>query len=228
MKQGESSQDKIYLGLRAAMMELSLAPGEVLHAQEIAGALGVSRTPIREAFIRLQRDGLVNILPQRETAVSRIDLARAQQERFVRESLECSVAAALADRGSVGCLHTMNELIEGQVLAAVENRIDDLHAHDNAFHRLLFEEAGQSFGWELIEQSCPHYHRVRLLSLRSRSVAENVVMDHQELLRALESGQKKRLLEVLTLHLRRLNNDLSVLQGLYPGYFLGAEGAAAP
>lgn len=222
MKQDGSNQERIYLRLRAAMLDLSLEPGAVLHAQELAASLGVSRTPIREAFIRLRRDGLVNILPQRETTVSLIDLTRALQERFVRESLECSVVAVLAGRGNVGCLHAMNALIEEQVLAGLEGRLDDLHARDNDFHRLLFEEAGQSFSWDLIGQGCPHYHRLRLLSLRSRSIAENVIMDHQELLRALESGHRQRLLEVLIRHLHRLDTDIPVLRGLYPGYFCGA------
>lgn len=221
MKQVESNQDKVYLKLRADMLDLSLEPGAVLRAQELADALGVSRTPIREAFIRLRRDGLIHVLPQRETAVSRIDLGRVRQERFVREGLECSVAAELADRGSVDCLQAMNTLIEKQMIDSIEGCIDDFHAHDNAFHRLLFEEAGQTFAWELIEQSCPHYHRVRLLSLRSRSISETVVMDHHELLRAFESGQKQRLLEVLTIHLRRLNTDVPVLRELYPDYFCG-------
>lgn len=218
MKQ-ESNRDKVYPRLRAAMLGLSLAPGEVLRAQEIAERLGVSRTPIREAFIRLQRDGLVQILPQRETTVSLIDLSRALQERFVRESLERNVAAGLAEQGGAGCLHAMNALIEAQVLAGVENRVDDLFEYDNAFHRLLFEEAGQFFGWELIENGCPHYRRLRLLDLRSIGISANVVMDHQEILRALESGQQQHLLEVLSRHLHRLDSDLPLLRERYPGYF---------
>ena len=145
MRRGESNQDKIYLQLRGEMMTLALKPGEVLRAQELAEHLGVSRTPVREAFIRLQRDGLVNILPQRETAVSLIDLGRVMQERFVRESLELGVAAQLSARGSIGCLQGLNELIERQMLAGLEGRTDDLYASDDAFHRLLFEEAGQLF-----------------------------------------------------------------------------------
>ena len=74
MSQGEKNQDKIYLRLRAEMMNLTLAPGMPLRMQDLAARLGVSRTPVREACIRLQRDGLVNILPQRETTVSLIDV----------------------------------------------------------------------------------------------------------------------------------------------------------
>ena len=127
MRRGESNQDKIYLQLRGEMMTLALKPGEVLRAQELAEHLGVSRTPVREAFIRLQRDGLVNILPQRETAVSLIDLGRVMQERFVRESLELGVAAQLSARGSIGCLQGLNELIERQMLAGLEGWTDDLY-----------------------------------------------------------------------------------------------------
>lgn len=224
MKPRASSQDKIYWELRTAMLGLALPPGEVLHAQELASRLGVSRTPIREAFIRLQRDGLVHILPQRETTVSLIDLSRVEQEHFIRESLECSVAALLADRGGIGCLHAMNELIGRQVHASLQGQLDELNDCDNAFHRLLFEEAGQPFGWEIIMHSCPHYHRTRLLSLRSHAIIENVIMGHHELLRAFEAGNRQRLLEVLHAHLRKLDADIPVLLKMYPNYFFTGGG----
>lgn len=220
MKRGENNQDKVYLQLRSAMMDLTLAPGAPLRIQELAGQLGVSRTPVREAFIRLRRDGLINILPQRETTVSLLDISRILQERFLRESLELHAAALLADSVRVGCLQTMNALIEAQILASLDGRFDDLYASDDAFHRLLFEENGQLLGWELMLQSCTHYHRVRLLSLRSRLSGESVIMDHQEMLRALESGQKQRLLDRLTFHLHRLDDNLPLLLKTFPQYFL--------
>ena len=220
MKNGENNQDKVYLQLRSSMMDLTLAPGAPLRIQALAGQLGVSRTPVREAFIRLRRDGLVNILPQRETTVSLLDISRILQERFLRESLELHAAALLADSVRAGCLQTMNALIEAQILASLNGRFDDLLASDDAFHRLLFEETGQLFGWELMLQSCTHYHRVRLLSLRSLPIGESVIMDHQEMLRALESGQKQRLNDCLALHLQRLNDNLPLLRKTFPHYFL--------
>lgn len=220
MKNGENNQDKVYLQLRSSMMDLTLAPGAPLRIQALAGQLGVSRTPVREAFIRLRRDGLVNILPQRETTVSLLDISRILQERFLRESLELHAAALLADSVRAGCLQTMNALIEAQILASLNGRFDDLLASDDAFHRLLFEETGQLFGWDLMLQSCTHYHRVRLLSLRSLPIGESVIMDHQEMLRALESGQKQRLNDCLSLHLQRLNDNLPLLRKTFPHYFL--------
>jgi len=66
-------------------MRLQLKPGTAMSTQEIADKLHVSKTPVREAFIRLQREGLVEIFPQKQTVVSRIDLKRTAQERFIRE-----------------------------------------------------------------------------------------------------------------------------------------------
>lgn len=223
MSQGEKNQDKIYLRLRAEMMNLTLAPGMPLRMQDLAARLGVSRTPVREACIRLQRDGLVNILPQRETTVSLIDVSRVRQERFLRESLELHAAALLADSGHAGCLQAMNALIEEQLLSSLQERFEELQASDDAFHRLFFEEARQLFGWELMMQSCTHYHRLCLLRLRSQTISRNVIMGHQDLLRALESGQKARLIEVLALHLRGMDDDLPLLLRQYPQYFLAAS-----
>ena len=99
MNNSESSvQSAVYNALRNNIMSLQLKPGTVMSTQEIAQKLDVSRTPVREAFIRLQRDGLVDIFPQKETIVSRIDFNKVEQERFVRESLECSNIELFAEK----------------------------------------------------------------------------------------------------------------------------------
>ena len=91
MSKSESSvQSAVYNALKNNIMTLQMKPGTVMSTQEVAKKLDVSRTPVREAFIQLQRDGLVNIFPQKETIVSRIDLSKVEQERFIRESLECA------------------------------------------------------------------------------------------------------------------------------------------
>ncbi len=77
----DSAQEKVYRTLRDEILSMVLKPGTIISTQEIAGLLGVSRTPVREAFIRLQGENLLDVAPQKGTAVALIDLDRVYQER---------------------------------------------------------------------------------------------------------------------------------------------------
>src|SRR4051812_41428871 len=93
--------------LRHAIVRMEIRPGEMLSEQEIATKLGVSRQPIREAFIKLGEAGLVRILPQRGTLVVKISRAQVEDARFIREAVECAVAkeaAQRADRKAIAAL----------------------------------------------------------------------------------------------------------------------------
>lgn len=87
----KSIQTLVYEELKKNIMLMKLKPGQAMSTQEMATKLNVSRTPVREAFLRLQSEGLVEMIPQRETMVSKIDLKRVDQEKFIRESLELGV-----------------------------------------------------------------------------------------------------------------------------------------
>src|SRR5579875_1929969 len=79
-----------YQEIRNAIISLQLKPGQMISENELATSLGVSRTPIREALLMLNREALVEILPQRGARVAHINEHKVQEARFVRESLEVS------------------------------------------------------------------------------------------------------------------------------------------
>ena len=78
----------VYQGLRSNSIKLHLQPAQRISENEVSEALGVSRTPVREAFIRLAEDGLIKITPQKRSLVSLIDLDQAEEARFIRLALE--------------------------------------------------------------------------------------------------------------------------------------------
>ena len=86
--QVSSVQEMVYRTLRDKIVSMELKPGTTISTQEIADSMSVSRTPVREAFIRLQREDLLDVTPQRSTVVSKINMDRVYQERFIREALD--------------------------------------------------------------------------------------------------------------------------------------------
>ncbi|MFA6508326.1 MAG: GntR family transcriptional regulator, partial [Treponemataceae bacterium] len=81
----------VYSVLRLNIIRLHLKPGQSVSETEISTRLGISRTPVREAFIRLGEDGLLEVKPQRCSVISRIDLDQAEETRFVRRNLEKTI-----------------------------------------------------------------------------------------------------------------------------------------
>ena len=90
-KKGKNVSETVYNILRRNIINLNLVPGSQISEKEISEKMNVSRTPVREAFIKLSKEALVSILPQKGTFVSKIDLSRVQEERFLRETIEFSV-----------------------------------------------------------------------------------------------------------------------------------------
>lgn len=215
-----SIQDQVYLKLRTSILNFQLPPGTTMSTQEIASKFQVSRTPVREAFLRLQREGLVQILPQKETMVSLIDMNRVQQERFLRLHTEQAAIKTFWLKKDESHLRRLHILIEKQLVATANGDQDLLHLYDNEFHSVFFEGAGLSFIWELINQSSTHYQRIRLLSLRHQEILDNNVLQHQELLHLLETDQLEALLKLHHTHLSKLNLELETLQRKNPEYFL--------
>lgn len=219
-KKYHNIQDMVYDTLRTNILNFTLVPGTIMSTQDTATRLQVSRTPVREAFIRLQRDGLVQILPQRETMVSLIDMNRVNQERFLRMHLEPSVIRLFMQKMEPSHLQKLHSLIEKQLTASVNNQFEELHQYDNEFHRIFYDGAGQPLLWEFMNQSSTHYQRIRLLSLRYGNISRNIVLQHQFLLRALESGQEDMIFDIQHQHLSKLDVEEEILRKENPGFFL--------
>src|SRR6476469_7383958 len=100
---------QVFERLRGMIITLALPPGSALSRAELAAQFGVSSTPIRDALMRLEEEGLVDVFPQYATVVSRIDVRLAQQAHFLRQAVELEIVRGLAirhDEALVAELHT--------------------------------------------------------------------------------------------------------------------------
>lgn len=223
MQMGISVQEQVYQALRAAILELKLEPGTIVSTQELADRLRVSRTPVREALIHLQRDGLVIVLPQRETMISRIDMERVNQERFMRKNLESAVLGDFIHQVDAAQMVQLYALVERQAEVSAQRKCETLLEYDDAFHRLFFEKAGQQLSWNVLELMNTHYQRVRLLNLRRLTSMGEIITQHTKLLQAIESKQTEQARSVLCDHLCQLDSEEADLRTAYPNFFTSAE-----
>lgn len=220
-----SVQGYVYSALKNSILCLQLKPGTVVSTQEIATMLSVSRTPVREAFIRLQRDGLVDIYPQKETVISRINLKRIQQERFIRESLECANIDAIIQKGGPHDLTALYENLEQQkrVLAEEKPSGPEFFRIDNEFHQLLFALSGQQLSGQVIIDTNTHYTRVRLVTLDNIEIAKASILEHEMILSEIELNLPELARGHIRIHLHRLENEIDAFVEKFPDYFETGE-----
>ena len=150
--------------LRQDIVTLRLMPGEKLSENELALRFGTSRAPVREALIRLAEDGLIDVLPQRGSFVSRISLKAMERARFVREALEIAIVRRAAEQGiSQDVRERAEACLEAQEGAREDpERFTQL---DDFFHRGFAEGVGLDGVWAVIEREKAQFDRIRFLSL---------------------------------------------------------------
>lgn len=215
--------DRVHAWLRRAILDVGLKPGSALAEAELAARFRLSRTPVREALLRLAGEGLIEIRPQRGTYVARIALPRIEEALFVREAVECAVlrrVAARADRAAVG--RTLATIVDAQEAAMAAGGVAAVMAADARFHRALVEAAGLPGVWDVVAQARDLHHRIRAIALPELGSAAQAIADHRAIVRAVASGAAARAEARMAAHLARNLTLARAIAARHPGYFVDA------
>src|SRR3982074_1862250 len=152
---------QVFERLRKLITSLALPPGSPLSRNSLAQQFGVSSTPIRDALMRLEEEGLVEGLPQYDTDVSLIDVGLAQQAHFLRQALELEIVKALALQHDDGLVDELNGAIASQQKFAKAGDFEKFMAADNDFHQQLYAATGNQGLWDLVRSRSGHIDRLR-------------------------------------------------------------------
>jgi GntR family transcriptional regulator, rspAB operon transcriptional repressor len=192
---------RIYAALRAELVSLQA---------EIARSYGVSRTPVREAILRLADEGLVEIFPQSGIFVSHIPLAALPEAIIVRRSLEETTTRMATERASTSQILGLHAILERQREADKAGEREAFHQADEAFHAAIAEIAGHPGIWKLILQ-------VKVLPQRGRMT--EVIAEHEAVMAAIEARDPASAGAAMARHLERLLADISATQHNNPEFF---------
>jgi DNA-binding GntR family transcriptional regulator len=211
--------DFTYKTLKDNIISWNLKPGTMMSEKEVSIALNVSRTPVREAFIKMSKEGLVDILPQRGTVVSKIDLNRVEEERFIRESLELSVfKLAASNLPKETCLE-LEKNIEEQAECLNEEQHERFFQLDEEFHKIIFSACAKELCWEVIQNVSGHYKRMRVMTLWNKKSPIEILDQHRALLDCIKNNDVQEAHEVLKRHLCKLKDEELEMKQKYPEYF---------
>ncbi len=214
-----SVRGQAYRKLLRDIVQCVAKPGQPLSEKEIAAALGVSRTPVREAFLQLAEDGLVVISPQRGTAVAKISIRAVRQAQFTREVLERAILAVDCQHVPAKACTGLDAAIYAQRQAAASLNYAAFYDADQLFHAELARLSGFDPAGRLAGGARVHLNRVRWLSLPEPNGIDVAIVAHEEIASAVKAGDAWRGDRVLTAHLRSVLDVLPAIRDRFPGFF---------
>lgn len=210
---------QIFRMLRQSIITMQLQPGTALSEKEIADRLGVSRQPVREAFIKLAEAGLVRVLPQRGTFVVKISAKAVTNARFVREAVEVALAKKACQVFGADEIRTLRGLIDEQRAAAEANDHERFLALDEEFHRFLALGIDCEYAWRVVEDVKTQMDRVRFLSLSDASPMSMLIDQHQAIVEAIAARDEQRAEAAVRLHMSEILKSLPKLAAAHPDMF---------
>jgi DNA-binding GntR family transcriptional regulator len=187
-----SRVDTAYSELKRRIMDNAYPPNRRYLENELAAELGMSRTPVREALIRLEKDGLIELTPRHGMRVLPLS---PEDMREIYEALTCLETAAaemFAERKPDDkILRPMEKAVADMEAALDKHDLDSWAEADERFHRYLLEQCGNNriaamaFGeWDIV-------HRARVLTMRLLPPPSKSTEEHRTLLEALRQGNGK-------------------------------------
>lgn len=209
---------RVVVALRDEIVSMGLKPGDVISESDIAARYGVSRQPVREAFIRLAQQGLLLIRPKRATVVKKISPDGVRQSRFIRESIEVEIIRRVATNPSPDVADVLSALIADQEAASTANDSRRFHRQDELFHRTLARLAGVEYAWQLIDDHKMQLDRVRYLTLGVSS-SQRAIAEHKQIAEAVSKGDVAGAEAAMRAHLARAEVLLNQTISDFPDYF---------
>ncbi|WP_460451498.1 GntR family transcriptional regulator [Alsobacter sp. SYSU BS001988] len=218
LERGRQAAPQVFEWLRGSIIDLSLPPGTVLSRADLAQQFGVSSTPVRDALMRLQEEGLVDVFPQHATVVSPIDIRAVNQAHFLRRSLEIETVRTVARAPSGDLAERLGRSVARMQAMFELQDFEGFANEDEAFHRQLFEAAGVPDLWPLVRSRSGHLDRLRRLHLPSPGKGEAILKDHAAVVAAIAAADPDAAEACMRRHLAGTVANLDDIRTRHPDY----------
>lgn len=216
---GETAKEYAYRVLKENITTLELEPGSTLNDMEISQMIGISRTPVREAIIKLKEESdIIEIFPQRGMRIALIDTDIVQEVRFLRMTLEKAMVELACDMAREEDFVWLEENLTLQEFYLKNNLIQKLLDLDNALHRKMFSICRKDLIYRMSQGLSIHYDRVRNMEATTIH-GHKTVEDHRNLVKAIRNKDKELAKKIMEEHLDRWLMNEQTLRKQYPQYF---------
>lgn len=214
-----TTTDIVFDQLREDILSLKILPGTKISEAEVATRMGVSRQPVRDAFNRLEHLDLLSIRPQRATTVRGFSKQKIANARFVRMSIELEVMRCAHEVWDTSKAEALEQNLSIQGDAISSGKVNNFHALDYEFHKLIFDQCGHDLAFEMIVACKQQVDRLCMLSLTNAKEVTHVFEDHVRIADALSGKSASKLETLLREHLGRLDTTIQNIEKIHADYF---------
>ena len=214
-----SLTNRTFLAIREAIMELNFLPGEIIRKHDICNALGVSRSPVSEALAKLRNEGLVEVVPQSGTFVSRFSLQDIKEGAFLREAIELACIEILASNISEQQLIDLNRNLKLQKVLAESDDYQGFYQLDAKLHGMIMDFTGYKNLAKVTKTGWVQVDRARQLLLPVDGRLKKAFQEHRAVIKALEQNDVALAREKMRTHLNQLILLLTPLEKKHPHLF---------
>lgn len=197
-----------YTAIKEAILSLHFKPGTPLIEDELAEQLGISKTPVRDALIELERDGLVVRIPYKGTYVSEISERDAQEIFELRAVLEGLAGRLAVASLTSGALDEAEAILDACEAALEAGRLGEASGLGEQFHRLVLGHAANQRLQTFLEMLDEQTRRLRQISNRGVGRLEKSAAEHRQIMAALREGDPEKVDLAFRYHHRSVLHDL--------------------
>lgn len=225
VEKNESMKQNVYRNLKYNIMSLTLKPGEKISESELQKIFNVSKSPIREALVKLKEEKLIEVIPQKGTFISKINLKLVESTLFIRKVVENEALylAKSSKKNKEDLIKKLNRnflSMKSLILTCekTENLLK-LFELDKEFHKIIFEHIDKKEVWDTITSSSTHYERFRVLETPELNNILFILEQHQRIIDLLKNNKKVNISFIQDLHVKNFTNSFENLLNKYPDYF---------
>lgn len=216
--QGSLGQ-RVYQSLKHAILTLDYRPGDSIRKPDICDRLGVSRSPVADAVAKLASDGLVDVIPQAGTFVTRLSMTDIREGAFIREAIEVAAAELVAEQITEDQLRDLRRNLKLQETLVEDGDRQGFMLLDGQMHELLLSYTGFPRLPQVSQTAWLSVHRARQLILPVEGRLHTTLDEHRAILAAFEARDSAAARRAVQHHLRQLLTYLAPLERAHPELF---------
>lgn len=216
--QGSLGQ-RVYHSLKHAILTLAFRPGDIIRKPEICDRLGVSRSPVADAVAKLASDGLVDVVPQAGTFVTRLSMTDIREGAFIREAIEVAAAELVAPIITEDQLRELRRNVRMQEALVADGDAQGFMALDGQMHEMMLSFTGYPRLPQVSQTAWLSVHRARQLILPVEGRMQATLDEHRSILAAFEAHDPLAARLAVQHHLRQLLTYLQPLERAHPELF---------
>ncbi len=177
--------------IKTAIIKGKFKPGERISEGDLADTMGISRTPLREAFRKLENEGFITIIPRKGAIVTEIDPEEARDLYIIKGTLEglaARLAAPVIKERDIEKLEKINDELKGLMDG---NDLESFYRLHRRFHMVFVKASGNTRLIQMISNLNDHFKRIGIVSLTLPGQFEQTIHQHEQIIKAFKKGNEK-------------------------------------